>query len=300
MRTPGWICGLALLAACGGEEERARLDLANVNLPVASQGVEDRDDDPDDRVVVGLDRHGVVWWQGRQVNLDELGFALYTSGDEYEHKMRREGETGLEALPGGHRASKLFVLLRADRDAVWQHVQWLLTIFAEQKLYKVQLGVKRSDGPPPATPRLEAKLDAFLPTDWGLIELPQDPPDELRIPIHIVVRQEVRVEWGPEKRPVAMPTAFVYRFGARHSGDLADVARWIREARQAVAGLENTYAIGEIRAGHKVPFQQVVTILNLFREAGQERVEFFGTWIPTQELRQQPHLPYPLRNDATR
>ena len=43
---------------------------------------------------------------------------------------------------GGAEASKLFVLLRADRNTPWQHIQWVMTIMAEAKLYKLQFATK--------------------------------------------------------------------------------------------------------------------------------------------------------------
>jgi hypothetical protein len=39
------------------------------------------------------------------------------------------------------------VLLRADKDTPWQQVQWLMTVMAEQKLYKLQFATKQFIGP---------------------------------------------------------------------------------------------------------------------------------------------------------
>jgi biopolymer transport protein ExbD len=118
-------------------------DLAEMTLPVAYMAEEDKNQETDDRVILNIDVYGGLMWKGKQVNLDELGTVLGTARDRYELKMHQKGESGMEDLPGGGKASKLFVLLRADKDAPWQHVQWLMTIMAEQKLYKLQFATKK-------------------------------------------------------------------------------------------------------------------------------------------------------------
>jgi biopolymer transport protein ExbD len=118
-------------------------DLAEMTLPVAYMAEEDKNQETDDRVVLNVDVYGGLMWKGKNVSMDELGTVLATARDKYELKMRQEGKSGLEDLPGGGKASKLYVLLRADKDAPWQHVQWLMTIMSEQKLYKLQFATKK-------------------------------------------------------------------------------------------------------------------------------------------------------------
>ena len=118
-------------------------DLANLTLPVANMAEEDKADDDDERIILNLDKEGAIHWKGKNVNLDELGTILGTLRETYDIKMRAQNKSGLEDLPGGGKASKLYVLLRADKDTPWQHVQWLMTIMAEQKLYKLQFGTKQ-------------------------------------------------------------------------------------------------------------------------------------------------------------
>jgi biopolymer transport protein ExbD len=118
-------------------------DLADLTLPVAHMAEQDKADDADERVILNLDKSGQILWKGKTVNLDELGTVLGNYRDRYEIKMKAKGKSGLEDLPGGGKASKLYVLLRADKDAPWQHVQWLMTIMAEQKLYKLQFATKQ-------------------------------------------------------------------------------------------------------------------------------------------------------------
>jgi len=141
-------------------------ELADLTLPLAYMAQEDKDDDPDDRVILNVDKFGEIKYRGKTVNLDELGSILNNAKQLYERKMRDKGDTGLEDIGGGAKASKLFVLLRADRDTPWQHVQWLMTIMAEQKLYKMQFATKKfRDGW--YTDEESDMLDGITQKDWG-------------------------------------------------------------------------------------------------------------------------------------
>lgn len=118
-------------------------DLVELTLPVAYMAEEDKGQEEDDRVILNVDKYGQLMWKQKNVSLEELGTILSTARDRYELKMRQQNKSGLEDLPGGGKASKLYVLLRADKDTPWQHVQWLMTIMAEQKLYKLQFATKK-------------------------------------------------------------------------------------------------------------------------------------------------------------
>ena len=120
-------------------------DLAKLTLPIAYMAAQDKDDDPDDRLILNVDREGHILYRGRQLNLDELGTVLRNRKDQYALKMKRKGgkNTGEVEIAPGVKASALFVLLRADKDTPWQHVQWLMTIMAEQKLFKMQFATKK-------------------------------------------------------------------------------------------------------------------------------------------------------------
>jgi biopolymer transport protein ExbD len=148
---------------------------------------------------------------------------------------------------------------------------------------------------------LEGKLQAFLPTDKGIQPIPQDPINEIKVSIHIVPRQEERMAWGPPeaKQAITMPTRVRYRFGDQEAESLRTVGKWIRDGLKAAEGSENTRVLGEIKAGHKVPHKFVVAVLNKFAEAKMEKVDFFGTQIPTPALRRKQYLPYPLKNYVT-
>ena len=125
-------------------------DLANLTLPLAYKAVEDKDDDPDDRVILNVDNSGQVLYRGEPINLDRLGEALRDAKRTYKRIKRmkepNDPHAGEEKIAEGVYASKLFVLLRADKDTPWQHVQWLMTIMAEQKFYKLQFACKKYVG----------------------------------------------------------------------------------------------------------------------------------------------------------
>jgi biopolymer transport protein ExbD len=143
-------------------------DLADLTLPLAYEATEDKNDDPDDRIILNVDNKGQILFRGDVKNLDELGTILDQAVRMYNIKKKGEG---LEAVvPGGPKsASKLFVLLRADKDTPWQHVQYLMTIMAEQKLYKCQFAVKKFIGQGYGGEKglAEAKmLDGFTQEEW--------------------------------------------------------------------------------------------------------------------------------------
>lgn len=148
---------------------------------------------------------------------------------------------------------------------------------------------------------LAGKLQAFLPTDKGIAPTPQEPPNEIKVQIHIVARKEVDRPWGPEgaRKTVQMPTEVKYRFADRESDDIEQVYRWILEAKKAAEGAENTKVLGEIKAGHKVPHKFIVAVLNKFAQARMEKVDFYGTQLPTTEVRKLRVLPYPKKNYLT-
>jgi len=118
-------------------------DLADLTLPPAYMAEADKGGEKDDRIILNIDNRGGVLWKSQYHTLDEIGTILQAARDRYDIKMKQKGQSGTEELPGGVKASKLYVLLRADKDVPWQHVQWLMTIMAEQKLYKLQFATKQ-------------------------------------------------------------------------------------------------------------------------------------------------------------
>ena len=145
---------------------------------------------------------------------------------------------------------------------------------------------------------LTIEPQAFLPTDKGIQPIEQDPVNEIMVSVHIVARVEESAVFGPpdHKQNITKPTVFKYKFGDRETADLAKVKSWIDEAYRTAKDTENSKVKGEIKAGHKVPHKYVVAVLNKFADAGLDKVDFFGTQIPTPKLRRKKYLPYPTSN----
>jgi biopolymer transport protein ExbD len=118
-------------------------DLADLVLPVAHMAAEDKGDDPDDRLIINVDKKGQVLVKGQPTSLEQLSQYLETARDRYNKRMQALGKSGTEIVEGGGEASKLYVLLRADKETPWQHVQYIMTIMAEAKLYKLQFATKQ-------------------------------------------------------------------------------------------------------------------------------------------------------------
>ncbi len=149
---------------------------------------------------------------------------------------------------------------------------------------------------------LEGKLLAYLPTDKGINPIPQPPPNEIMVSVHIMARNETPRKWGPDGSEITvhMPTSVMYKFADRETDDLKRVGQWIADAKKAAASGGGTAVVkGEIKAGHKTPHKFVVAVLNKFSEAQLEKVDFYGTAIPGPELRRLPLLPYPAKNYLT-
>jgi biopolymer transport protein ExbD len=143
---------------------------------------------------------------------------------------------------------------------------------------------------------LEGKLAAFLPTDKGIAPTNEEPPVEIKVQIHILARKEEKRKWGPLDKMVMMPTQVRYKYNERETESMEEVGRWIKEAMKQRENDSDIKVVGEIKAAHKIPHMFVVAVLNKFKEADMAQVDFFGTAIPGKRLRDQPALPYPIKN----
>ena len=127
-------------------------DLADLTLPIAITAEPDKSDDKDTRYIVNVDRQGVIQYKGKSYTLGELKQLLNRLKRIYGvykdfGKPKPQRVEKHKSDPGGQYGSELFVLVRADKDTPWQHVQWIMTIMAEEKLYKLQFGAKQyADG----------------------------------------------------------------------------------------------------------------------------------------------------------
>jgi biopolymer transport protein ExbD len=255
--------------------------LVPMNLPVASMCEEDRDDDPDDRVIINLTATGRLILRMKEITLAGLATQLREAAQVYDRKMRAKGMGGYEEGPDGRRWSKLYVLLRADKDAPWQHARWVVAELAESRFYKLQLGVRKTAGreytqaeaerrwaareiywPPPT---LEGKLQCFLST------APSEPEEN-----YIDVR-------------LADPPAR-FRFGAKTTESPEALAGWLRGAYLPRAGPRT---VGRIFAGPRTPFGEIVAAVNCFNLAGMVKVDFASVKRAPDDVRRAKRLPRP-------
>lgn len=273
---------------------------SDVDLPVAHHAAPDRDPAPDRRLVFGLTRNGEIRFGRKTLSLSALATTLEEQKRLYDMAMRKKGLSGYEVVSGGIKASRLLVLLCADGDAVWQHVQWFMTILAEQKIHKLQFATRSGDAETSGKPRTYGVMAADLPVNRDANPL-AEPFQRIAVSVHIVAHKETPAKWGPAGRQsgVTMPTRFKYKFSDRESADVRAVTHFIVGAKKAMEGMddgEDFRVHGEIKAGHKVPFKYVVAVLDRFHRAKLEDVDFFPTATPTPEQRALPCLPYPKTN----
>ncbi len=131
---------------------------------------------------------------------------------------------------------------------------------------------------------LDAKLQAFLPTERGIVVFPPQPPEaEVRIQVGVVAR-------GTEG---ARPARFPFRCGDFETTDPVEVAAYVARMKGLAERAPGLRTIGEIKADRRAPHKLVVALLNLFAEQGVADVQFFGTALPEPRLRTESPLPYP-------
>jgi len=194
--------------------------------------------------------------------LKELSAFLKTFAEEQDREMRKSGKSAYETLPGGVKVSRLFLSIDAEPSVPWQHVQWLMTVAAEQKYCKLEL----SDG----TRRLLAylQLDKALEGPVDLNGAPVNPPLEIKLSVHVVSRLEKPAKWGDVD--VLEPTEVRYELGAgnEETAALAGVRDYVTKAYRAVKDTPNARISGEIKAGHKAPFARILDVMEAFRGRG--------------------------------
>ncbi len=110
-----------------------------VNLPVASWCESDEDNDPDDRLVFVLTADGRIFFEERGLTLADFANVLRVQKLNYELKLRRIGKP-VQQIEGW---SRLYVLLVVDKDAPWQHVQWMVAEIEAALIFKLQFGARR-------------------------------------------------------------------------------------------------------------------------------------------------------------
>lgn len=221
----------------------------------------------------------------KAVTLAECSEFLVRAKARYQEEMENAGEPAFDEVSPGIRATRLFLAIDVEPAVPWQHVQWLTTIAAEQRIEKLEcsVGAKR--------------LLVRLPLD-AAIEYCVEPPPEMKASVHLIPRKERRSPWGDVD--VFRPTEVRFRCGDTDAADLRAVSEHVRKTKEAAAKIRdrNVVLTGEIKAGYKVPFGKVFEVMETFVDAGVPDVELYGTQIPSDRVRAAGRLPYPERNYA--
>jgi biopolymer transport protein ExbD len=252
-----------------------------VNLPVAYQSEQDTDDDPDDRVIITLTSTGRLFVKTRELSLLDLSRELREAAEAYETKMNARGKVGFDEF-GGQPWSKLFVLLRADQEAPWEHVRWVMAELHESAFYRLQFGARKRPGRDRSVEEaerrwaaweihglfytLEGKLQCFLPTG------PSSAPTRY-----------IDVEL------VGFPPRF--RMEDRETGDPETLAQWIGSAYPR--DLMGVRVLGRITAEPRARFGNAVRALNAFAMKGLQKVDFAGVELAPADVRRMARLPSP-------
>jgi len=185
------------------------------------------------------------------VSLDELGKHLAAAGSQKR------------------------VVLSVDKDAPWQHVQWVMIICSEQHMPKLAFALHQQKGG-------EFLLDATLPTDRAVADVQKRGTFRVRV----VVGNEREAKWGATS--VRMPIAHFYECFTERADELATVARWMTSARR-----NNPQLGAELKATAKTRFETAARLLAEFYQAGFANIEFYGTKMPNAATRKARVLTYP-------
>ena len=159
------------------------------------------------------------------------------------------------------------MLLRADRRAPWQHADFLFTILAEQKTYRLQFAVEGG------------RIDAMLPVDIAICWVEGQEPKETVINVDVLAGD---------------PST--YRVGDRETGDAAEAIAAIRtKLKNTKASLrgKDVGIVGQVRAAKTAHLGAVVDLYARMRTCGFTTVTLYGTAIPLRRVRELRSLPRP-------
>jgi biopolymer transport protein ExbD len=120
----------------------SKKETLDVELPQAVNSVEDLAKEAR-RVILNLEKP-------KNPNAPEKIPKVYCKGITYEREDLRKylrGMSDMEREGGPGSPSAVFVLIRADRNAPWQHVQYIMQLLADANIamYKMQFATTKSD-----------------------------------------------------------------------------------------------------------------------------------------------------------
>lgn len=133
--TPMIDCTFLLLIFFMVVSEMSSLDMESLALPYADQAQPPEVESPDRRVVINVQkddaRKGFVRIQGRNYDKDKLAELIrkeaIKSGREHDPKFAKI------------KIYKLFVLIRCDREAKYETIQWVFDACSKNGVYKTIL-----------------------------------------------------------------------------------------------------------------------------------------------------------------
>lgn len=202
-------------------------------------------------------------WQA--ATLDGLAAYLERAKKRFAEKQRAQGKVGYDSSPLGGRASGLFVGLDLHPSSLWQHFRWVLTVFMEHRVYKLQVRVG------------DRMLHMFLPWD-AAIEYTSPPPH-----IHAKVHIETTA------------TVVGYRIEGEEIQDLVEVTATLEMATQrAVAMKKEDLLVGVPVAPPEMSVEHVLDLFLAFLDAGIPRLDFMLA-VPRQADREVEVLRAPVR-----
>ena len=114
--------------------EMAAKDLADVTLPRAEQSTAD-DNPPSDRLIINVRKDGELWSNGVKITLKTLG-------DKIENAVAwHEPDKSTDELK--NKGSELEVLIRADIETQYYHVQEVIRLCTEKWVYKLNIATAK-------------------------------------------------------------------------------------------------------------------------------------------------------------
>ena len=280
---------LLLLAAAAAAAPKQKV--ATADLPVVRKVDGFPELSPFVSATVELDAEGVFHLAGRRATLNEVDAYVLRTTEQRAIHLRRQGEEGTVKLPGDVEGSPVHVHLRVHRDAPWRHVQWLLTLLAQQGAYRTEFVAVDAAGE-------EGVVRAWLPLDVaaeGGLVLPEDDEDETeQAPrarpgvLTVTLLAEGEREAAYRGETVRAPGGPAFAVGKRKTSDRERFARILaEELRRAKAKTV------EIRAERRMPTGEVVRAIDEVRAAGHERVDVYRPTAVPLALRGRAALPYP-------
>ncbi|MHC4957032.1 MAG: ExbD/TolR family protein [Planctomycetota bacterium] len=176
-------------------------------LPLAPNATIDRDDDEDNRVLVNLDGQERLLYRDHERTHGELATILKQAKREYNLRQKMKGRLGMR----GDR-TRVFVLVRAHKDARYEAVRRLLLLLDEHGFDRIQFAVETE--PESWHTREECARVGREPTDRAPL---WDAALSAKLPFHApfdgaAARTTVRVRDG------------LYRIGSRTIADPSEIA----------------------------------------------------------------------------